>query len=203
MRRILTVILAGLMAVSMFALPASASSNVEEISTAVGGSSGDYSTLLAVVADDPVLVEAINAATQEAPLTILAPDNAAFERAARQVALLLGDKNWRHASAASVFGPLLAADEPNELLRSIVLGHVIAGAADSSVVFDRRVNRFDTLNGRITTFQRGLRILDGSGRISVVELPDVVLADGAITIHGIERNVIFPRGTIRTVLSLR
>jgi branched-chain amino acid transport system substrate-binding protein len=131
----------------------------------------DFSTLVAaVLAADPAIVAAI---TGEGPLTVFAPNNAAFEAALAELGVEAAD---------------LLAD--TELLSAILLYHVVDGAVMSGDLTDGM--EVTTLNGG--TFTVGIAdgtvtLTDARGRTATVVAADIEASNGVI--HVID-NVILP-----------
>lgn len=193
MRRIATALVAGMLSVGLLAAPASADDTI--VDAFVAANSGQYDILVAIVSADQDIQDALNLDT---PKTVLAPDDRAFIRFARELAWKgVGDTSpWKIRTEAQavdfyVDNNLLGSDT----VEDIVFGHVILGAAATSdVVFENRRNTFSTANGDIKTYKpRWIR--DSSKRWSYVRTADEIVIDDVIVVHRIGR-VILPSGAL-------
>lgn len=193
MRRYVTALLAGLLTVGLLAAPAAADDTI--VDAFVASNTGQYDILVAVVSADQDIVDALNA---DIAKTVLAPDDRAFIRFARELAYKgVGNtpwwKIWNESAAVDFYvdNGLLGSD----VVQNIVLGHVILGAAATSdVVFENRRNAFDTANGEIKTYKPRW-IKDSSNRWMAVKKADELVVDGVVVVHRISK-VILPAGAL-------
>lgn len=193
MKRLATSLVAGLLTVGLFAAPAAADDTI--VDAFVGANSGQYDILVAVVSADQDIIDALNAPVAK---TVLAPDDRAFIRFARELAWKgVGDTPWwkirSEADAVDFYvnNGLLGSDT----VQNIVLGHVILGAAATSdVVFENRRDSFETANGVIKTYKPKF-IKDSSKRWIKVSKADELVVDDVVVVHRISR-VILPAGAL-------
>ena len=191
MRRILGLLLAGVLMVGLLAVPAAADEelSIGETVIAVSGTDGpdnkpwDYDILLAAVLADEVLTEAVlgTGAFENVDLTVFAPTDMAFMR-------LTGTAS--EAEAAAALGGLIGS----ETLRDIVLYHVVVGeglfAAD--VFTDRRykTNVLEMGNGD-PLYAKTDRLIDGTGNRVFPNLNKVNIEASNGVIHTV-REVLTP-----------
>lgn len=193
MRRYAIALAAALLTIGLVAAPAAADDTI--VDAFVAANDGQYDILVAVVSADQDIIDALNA---DIPKTVLAPDDRAFIRFARELAYKgVGDtpwwRIWSESAAVDFYveNGLLGSD----VVQNIVLGHVILGAAATSdVVFENRRNSFETANGTITTYKPRW-IKDSSRRWLSVKKADELVVEDVVVVHRISR-VILPAGAL-------
>lgn len=200
MRRTISTLVAAFMAVGLLAIPASAQEDTSLgpiVDAFVEFNNGQYDILVAIVAADPALQEVLNGATSSRK-TVLAPDDRAFVRFARELAREgVGETKWwqirNETQAVSWYAENGLVG--SETVRNIVAGHVIDGAAATKdVVFAERRDSFETLNGEIKTYKPRF-IKDSSNRWTWVKKADDLVVPDTIVVHRIGK-VILPAGSL-------
>lgn len=180
MRRTLTTLLA-LVAALALAVPAAAGPGKpgdQTIAEIAAGDPGNFSTLL--LALELTGLDAV-VASDDVTLTVFAPTNAAFDKAAAELGF---------ASALDLAVYLLE----NDLLDDVLLYHVVDGRRFSNSVVNRNNTKsIETLLGPSVTSTPMGKIVDASGATSdaAIVIPNINASNGVI--HVID-NVLVPLG---------
>lgn len=158
MKRVLSL----LAAISVLAIPATASAAPSKNIVETAAGAPQFSTLVSLV-EKAGLVSALSG---KQPLTVFAPTDAAFDKVPKKTLnALLGDK---------------------ALLRKVLLYHVVAGKVTAKQVVQR--DGAKTLNGARVSFEtNGAKVMVNDARVIT---PDIPASNGVV--HAINRVLIPP-----------